>query len=60
MKTTPLHRIGRDGPLVPAIGLGLMGLSITQYGGVVEDDETRFKILDRAAELGNVFWDTSE
>ena len=53
-----LRQLGRDGPKVPAMGLGLMGLS-GAYTKVPSDEE-RFTVLDRAAELGETFWDTSE
>ena len=35
-----------------------MGLS-SGYG-TTESDEERFKVLDRAFELGSTFWDTSD
>ena len=54
----PLRRLGKNGPMVPALGLGLMGMSAL-YGAVPSDEE-RFKVLDRAAELGATNWDTSE
>lgn len=54
-----LRQLGKNGPKVPPIGLGLMGLSQSVYGAV-DDDEKRFKFLDRAHELGQRFWDTSE
>ncbi|KAI8964543.1 putative aldo-keto reductase [Daldinia sp. FL1419] len=54
-----LRRLGKDGPLVPAIGLGLMGASYSVYGKEL-DDEERFKLLDRALELGETFWDTAD
>lgn len=57
--TNSSHRLGKDGPLVPAIGFGLMGLSSHSYGPPPEDED-RFAILDRAWELGARFWDSSE
>jgi aryl-alcohol dehydrogenase-like predicted oxidoreductase len=57
-KSIPQHKLGRDGPLVPALGFGLLPLSIAY--GTVPDDEERFKLLDRAVELGSTFWDSAE
>jgi aryl-alcohol dehydrogenase-like predicted oxidoreductase len=57
-QSIPLRKLGKDGPIVPALGLGLMGMSIAY--GAVPDDEGRFAVLDRAVELGETFWDTSE
>lgn len=57
--TIALCQLGKHGPLVPALGFGLMVLSIELYG-TIPDGEARFKILDRAYELGARFWDTSE
>lgn len=54
-----LHQLGKDGPWVPAIGFGLMGLSSHAYGPT-PDDEERFRILDCAHELGVRFWDSAE
>ncbi len=53
----PLRRLGKDGPLVPAIGFGLMGLSYAY--GFAGSDEDRFKVLDRAYELGCTNWDSA-
>jgi aryl-alcohol dehydrogenase-like predicted oxidoreductase len=60
MATTKLSTkaLGRNGPLVSTIGFGAMGLSASYgFGG---SDEDRFKVLDRAYELGNTFWDTAD
>lgn len=50
-------KLGAQGPRVPAIGLGCMGMS-EFYGSSSEADNLR--VLDRAAELGCTFWDTSD
>ncbi|RYP05771.1 hypothetical protein DL764_003588 [Monosporascus ibericus] len=57
--SVPLHPLGKNGPSVPALGFGLMGLSLQTYGSVPNDEE-RFAVLDRAVELGATFWDTSD
>ncbi|CAF0797989.1 unnamed protein product [Adineta ricciae] len=54
----PKRQLGKNGPNVSAIGLGMMGLSIC-YGAVASDEE-RFKILDRAIELGCTYFDTTD
>ncbi|RGP61745.1 alcohol dehydrogenase [Fusarium sporotrichioides] len=53
----PLRQLTKNGPKIPAIGLGLMGLSIGY--GAAEPDEERLKVLDRAWELGCTNWDTA-
>ncbi|KAK6387519.1 hypothetical protein LTS17_000788 [Exophiala oligosperma] len=53
----PTRQLGKDGPQVPAPGLGLMGLS-AGYGQAPPDEE-RYRVLDRAWELGATFWDTA-
>ncbi|KAI0901040.1 Aldo/keto reductase-like protein [Annulohypoxylon nitens] len=53
----PTGQLGKDGPQVTKLGFGLMGLSVG-YGEVGPDEE-RLKTLDRAWELGEVFWDTA-
>ncbi|KAH8161968.1 hypothetical protein CIB48_g6261 [Xylaria polymorpha] len=54
----PLRQLGRDGPRVPQFGFGLMELSI-DYEGTALSDAERFRVLDRAWELGARFWDTA-
>ncbi|RYO88368.1 hypothetical protein DL766_009979 [Monosporascus sp. MC13-8B] len=58
-KAVPLHPLCKNGPSVPALGFGLMGLSLQTYGPV-PNDEDRFAVLGRAVELGATFWDTSD
>ncbi|HLL21895.1 MAG TPA: aldo/keto reductase, partial [Kofleriaceae bacterium] len=52
-----LVELGSRGLRVPAIGLGCMGMS-EFYGSSSEAQNLR--VLDRAAELGCTFWDTSD
>lgn len=56
---TILHALGKNGPKVPALGFGLMGMSYQTYGTIPSDKE-RFALLDRAFELGSTFWDSAE
>lgn len=58
VQSVPLRQLGKDGPSVPALGYGLMGLS--GLYGKPPGDEERLKVLDRAFELGARFWDTAE
>jgi aryl-alcohol dehydrogenase-like predicted oxidoreductase len=51
------RRLGRDGPLVSAIGLGCSGMS-GDYG--VPDDAESIATIHRAAELGVTMLDTSD
>ncbi|CZR57746.1 probable aldo-keto reductase (AKR13) [Phialocephala subalpina] len=55
-----LHQLGKNGPLVPAMGLGLMNLTHLTYGSNLPDGEARFAMLDRALEIGETFWDGSD
>ncbi|KAI8951841.1 Aldo/keto reductase [Xylaria longipes] len=57
--TQPLLRqLGKDGPFIPALGFGLMGMSLAY--GPTESDENRLRLLDRAWELGCTNWDTAD
>jgi len=56
--TLPTRQLGKDGPQVTAMGFGLMGLSA--FYGTIESDEERFKVLDRAYELGETNWDSAD
>ncbi|KAI1854093.1 hypothetical protein JX265_003584 [Neoarthrinium moseri] len=53
-----LRKLGKNGPNIPAIGFGMMGMSF-MYGAAPSDEE-RFAVLDRALELGATHWDTSD
>jgi aryl-alcohol dehydrogenase-like predicted oxidoreductase len=55
----PLRKLGTDGPEVPALGYGMMGLSQPVYG-TVSSEQDKFAMLDRAYELGARHWDSSE
>ncbi|EJD43348.1 Aldo/keto reductase [Auricularia subglabra TFB-10046 SS5] len=52
------RQLGRNGPQVSAIGLGLMGVSVA-YGPPLGEEET-FALLDKAIELGCTFWDSAD
>ncbi|CAF1414343.1 unnamed protein product [Adineta steineri] len=54
----PQRQLGKNGPNVSAIGFGAMGLSVS-YGKVASDEE-RFKVLDRAIELGSTYIDSAD
>ena len=55
LKTTTL---GRNGPSVPAIGVGLMSLGHAY--GHAGDDESRLKYLDELLAMGETFWDDAD
>ncbi|KAL2203400.1 Aldo/keto reductase [Sarocladium strictum] len=54
----PTRQLGSDGHQIPAIGIGLMGMSIG-YGQAASDKD-RLALLDRAWEIGCTNWDTSD
>lgn len=59
MSSLPTHPLGKNGPFIPAMGFGCMGLS-AYYTANLALDKERFKVLDRAAELRETFWITSD
>ena len=54
----PTRQLGKDGPQVTALGIGLMGLSA--FYGSTESDEERLKFLDYVYASGQRFWDTAD
>jgi aryl-alcohol dehydrogenase-like predicted oxidoreductase len=50
--------LGKDGPEVPRLGLGFVGLS-GSYGHS-GSDEDRLAFLDNVYKTGEVFWDVGE
>lgn len=52
------RQLGKNGAKVSAIGFGAMGLSA--FYGTPASDEERFRVLDRAIELGSTFFDTAD
>ncbi|THW48620.1 aldo/keto reductase [Aureobasidium pullulans] len=57
--SVPLRKLGKDGPEIPSMGYGMMGLSQPVYGSV-SSEEDKFAILDRAYGLGARHWDSSD
>ncbi|KAK9775011.1 putative Aldo-keto reductase [Seiridium cardinale] len=58
MSQIPTRPLGKDGPLVPRIGFGTMGLSYSYTDRM--PDEQRFAVLDHAHKIGETFWDSSD
>jgi aryl-alcohol dehydrogenase-like predicted oxidoreductase len=58
MATVPTRQLGKNGPQVSALGFGAMGLSA--FYGATASDEERFKVLDRAIELGCTHFDSAD
>jgi len=58
MTTIPTRQLGKNGPQVSAIGFGAMGLSA--FFGTPASDEERFKVIDRAIELGSTYIDSAD
>ncbi|ULQ53273.1 aldo/keto reductase [Flavihumibacter fluvii] len=53
----PLAKLGSEGLITSRLGLGCMGMS-EFYGH--HDDAESLRVLDRAVDLGIVFWDTAD
>ncbi|KAI1461895.1 Aldo/keto reductase [Annulohypoxylon moriforme] len=58
MSSVPTRPLGKNGPLVPRIGFGTMGLAMS-YGKPMPDEQ-RLDLLDHAHKIGSTFWDTSD
>ena len=54
----PRRQLGKNGPKVSSIGFGAMGLSA--FYGTPASDEERFKVFDRAIELGSTYIDSAD
>ncbi|CAF3325325.1 unnamed protein product [Rotaria sp. Silwood1] len=57
MTSIPIRQLGKNGPHIPAIGFGTMGMSA--FYGTSASDEERFKLLDRLIELGSTYIDSA-
>jgi aryl-alcohol dehydrogenase-like predicted oxidoreductase len=55
----PSRPLGRNGPAVTAIGFGAMSLG-RAYGQNDLTSEDKLKVLDRAWEIDQRFWDTAD
>ncbi|TQS32480.1 hypothetical protein Golomagni_07200, partial [Golovinomyces magnicellulatus] len=55
----PTRSLGRNGPQVTSIGLGLMSFA-GWYSQTNTDTESALKFLDKAHEIGEHFWDTAD
>ncbi|KAK5652685.1 hypothetical protein OQA88_10279 [Cercophora sp. LCS_1] len=58
--TPPTRPLGRGGPLVSAIGFGAMSLGRAYDQKSTTSTEDKLKVLDRAWEIGERFWDTAD
>jgi len=56
MSNIPKRRLGEGGPLVPAFGLGCMGMSA---GYDTKNNNEGLLVLEKALKTGVTFWDTA-
>ncbi|KAF2157171.1 putative aldo-keto reductase [Myriangium duriaei CBS 260.36] len=56
--TLQTTHLGRDGPEITRMGIGLMGLS--SFYGVKKPDAERMRFLDAVYDSGERFWDTAD
>ncbi|KAF2740873.1 putative aldo-keto reductase [Polyplosphaeria fusca] len=54
----PTASLGKNGPQVPRLGFGAMGLSA--FYGEVKPDSERLALLDQAYAMGERFWDSAD
>lgn len=54
----PTVTLGKGGPQVTRMGIGLMGLSA--FYGKPKPDEERLKFLDTLYDEGELFWDSAD
>ncbi|KAL7948644.1 NADP-dependent oxidoreductase domain-containing protein [Trichoderma barbatum] len=59
MPSTVFRKLGKNGPEIPPVGFGAMGIGIDCYGATGNDEE-RFAVLDHAWKIGCTHWDTSD
>ena len=54
----PTRPLGKNGPQVPRLGLGMVGISGVY--GLPGSDEERLAFLDEVYKRGETFWDTGK
>ncbi|KAL1839750.1 hypothetical protein VTK73DRAFT_3931 [Phialemonium thermophilum] len=60
MPSLPTRPLGRNGPLVSAIGYGAMSLGGVYNTTTPDSNEHKLAVLDHAYEIGERFWDTAD
>jgi aryl-alcohol dehydrogenase-like predicted oxidoreductase len=59
MAKVPTRQLGKNGPQVSVLGFGAMSISIG-YATPSSSDEERFKVYDRAIDLGCTYFDSAD